>query len=80
MLHIVTDSGADLSANQKKDLPIHIAPLRIVLGNEHFDEENAITPEAFYQKMTSSSDYPTTSQASAGDFAKIYRKIAALWR
>jgi DegV family protein with EDD domain len=76
MIQIVTDSGADLSEDQKKGLPIHFAPLRITLGDKHYDEMNAITPAQFFEELKVTSDYPITSQPTVGDFERIYREIA----
>ena len=71
-MQIVTDSAADLSPKQISGLPIHFAPLRISLGGKPFTEDY----ETFYKKLGETDDYPTTSQASAGDFAKLYSTIA----
>lgn len=76
-MQIVTDSGADLSIAQRDGLPIHFAPLRITINGTTYHEENALDTADFYRIMTESNDYPTTSQASAGDFAKIYQRLAA---
>ncbi len=76
-MQIVTDSGADLSIAQRDGLPIHFAPLRITINGTTYHEENVLDTADFYRIMTESNDYPTTSQASAGDFAKIYQRLAA---
>lgn len=76
MIQIVTDGGADLSEKQRLGLPIHFAPLRITMGEKHYDEINSVDPQKFYEEMKESSDYPITSQATVKDFEKIYRKIA----
>ena len=76
-MQIVTDSGADLSIAQRDGLPIHFAPLHITINGTTYHEENALDTADFYRIMTESNDYPTTSQASAGDFAKIYQRLAA---
>ncbi len=36
-----------------------------------------ITPDEFYRLLVESEELPTTSQPSAGDFAEVYRRIAA---
>ncbi len=75
-MQIVTDSGADLSESQRKGLAIHYAPLRITLSGKTYDGENELSGEQFYKLLSETDDYPTTSQASAGDFAKIYQNLA----
>jgi len=77
MMQIVTDSGCDLSDEQKKGLPIHVVPLGLVLNGVSYDKNHPITPAEFYQKMVETDVYPSTSQASAGDFADVYRELSA---
>jgi DegV family protein with EDD domain len=75
-MQIVTDSGADLSESQRKGLAIHYAPLRITLSGKTYEGENELSGEEFYKLLSETEDYPMTSQASAGDFAKIYQNLA----
>jgi len=77
-MKIVTDSGADLpiSAQEIKDLEIHIVPLKVTLDGETYLEGVDIHPKEFYQLLASSKNLPITSQPSAGDFVEIYRKLA----
>jgi DegV family protein with EDD domain len=75
-MQIVTDSGADLSESQRKGLSIHYAPLRITLSGKSYDGENELSSADFYKLLSETDDFPTTSQASAGDFAKIYQSLA----
>ncbi|HRY22100.1 MAG TPA: DegV family protein, partial [Flexilinea sp.] len=77
MMQIVTDSGCDLSDEQKRGLPIHVVPLGLVLNGVSYDKNHPITPAEFYQKMVETDVYPSTSQASAGDFADVYRELSA---
>lgn len=76
MLQIVTDSGADLSELQKKDLPIHIVQLGLSLDGENYGKDNPIKSEDFYDLLGKTDSFPTTSQASPGDFVDVYREIA----
>ena len=65
MMQIVTDSGCDLSDEQKRGLPIHVVPLGLVLNGVSYDKNHPITPAELYQKMVETDVYPSTSQASA---------------
>jgi DegV family protein with EDD domain len=78
-VQIVTDSGTDvgLSEEQRKDLNIHVVPLNVELGDNVYKEGVDIKPEDFYALLEKSEDLPTTSQPSAGEFAEIYRQLAA---
>jgi len=75
-MQIVTDRGADFSAEQLKDLNIHFAPLRIQLEGKTYVSGIDITSEEFYDRISKTESYPTTSQPSAGEFAELYRELA----
>jgi DegV family protein with EDD domain len=74
-MQIITDSGADLSPEQKKDFEIHFVPLNITLDGKTYRCGVDIQPEGFYQLLASTESFPSTSQPSAGDFAEIYRRL-----
>lgn len=76
-MKIVTDRGCDLTEGQVEGLEIHYAPMRLTLDGRTYASGEDITPEQFYELMTQTEGYPTTSQATAGDFAQIYRRLAA---
>lgn len=71
-MQIVTDSAADLAPSQIAGLPIHFTTLRLSLGGEPFTGSN----EEFYKKLSETDEYPVTSQAAAGEFAELYRKVS----
>jgi DegV family protein with EDD domain len=78
-MQIVTDSGTDLSlsSEQQSSLNIHVVPLTVTLDEISYQEGVDIQPEDFYPLLEASGNLPTTSQPSAGEFAEIYKKIAA---
>ncbi len=76
-MKIVTDRGMDLAPEQLADLDLHFAPLTINLNGKSLLSGVDITAEEFYRQLEETSAYPSTSQPSAGDFAAIYRKVAA---
>lgn len=73
-MQIVTDSAADLAPSQIAGLPIHFTTLRLSLGGEPFTGSN----EEFYKKLSETDEYPVTSQAAAGEFAELYRKVSKI--
>jgi DegV family protein with EDD domain len=77
-MQIVTDSGCDLGmpTEEISQLKIHVVPLSVTLGDATFQEGPDLDASAFYQKLESGSDLPTTSQPSPGLFADLYRKLA----
>jgi DegV family protein with EDD domain len=78
-MQIVTDSGTDigLTPEEMKALNIHVVPLVVTLDGKSYREGLDIEPEAFYELLEASDNMPVTSQPSAGDFADLYRKLAA---
>ena len=78
-MHIVTDSGTDVGLSREKldDLRIHVVPLIVTLDGKSYREGLDIEPEMFYSLLEASGGLPSTSQPSAGDFAEVYRRIAA---
>jgi len=72
-MQIVTDQGADLSASQLNGHKIHVVPLRIEFEGKTYEN---IDPAEFYEMLSKSENYPTTSQPSVGDFVNIYERLA----
>ena len=78
-MQIVTDSGTDtgLSGEGATGLNVTIVPLVVTLEGASYQEDIDIGPDAFYPLLEASDVMPTTSQPSAGDFAEVYRRLAA---
>ncbi len=78
-MHIVTDSGADLSlsAAEAAELDIHVVPLIVTLEGMSYREDVDIQPSQFYELLGATESLPVTSQPSPGDFAEVYRRLAA---
>ena len=75
-MQIVTDQGADLSEEQAAGLNIHYVPLQITLNEKTYLSGIDIDNQTFYRMLSNTQAFPTTSQPSAGDFAKVYRELA----
>lgn len=69
---IVTDSGADMPADEVERQGIHVVPQRLSLdGREHVDGVT-ITPPEFYGAMRRRGAVPRTSQPPPGDFRRMF--------
>ena len=81
-MQIVTDSGTDvgMSSEQIDELNIHVVPLVVTLGTKSYREGVDIQPGEFYPLLAAADGLPTTSQPSVGDFAEVYRRLAAVDR
>lgn len=75
-MQIVTDRGCDISAEQMDGLNIHFAPMRLTLNGKTYSSGEDLSSEQFYDLLETTDDLPVTSQATAGDFANIYRELA----
>jgi DegV family protein with EDD domain len=76
-MQIVSDGGMDLTPEQREGLNINIAPLWLTLDGITYRSGVDIQPNEFYRLLGQSKDCPLTSQPSAGDFADLYRRLAA---
>ena len=78
-VHIVSDSGMDmyLPQNEMPDHDIPIVRHTISLNQKNYRSGVDISAEELYNKLAATSSFPTTSQPSAGDFAELFRKLAA---
>lgn len=78
-MQIVTDSGTDLGLTpaQAAELNVHIVPLVVTLEGKSYREGVDIKPEEFYPLLEKANSMPITSQPPAGEFADLYRRLAA---
>ena len=78
-MQIVTDSGVDLYPPPERtaELGVHVVPLVVTLEGQSYREGIDIQKREFYRLLADTKAMPTTSQPSAGDFAEIYRRLAA---
>jgi DegV family protein with EDD domain len=79
-MQIVTDSGVDLALtpDEQRELKIRVVPLIVNLEGQTYREGVDITIDEFYQRLAETTALPTTSQPSPGDFAAVYRELAAI--
>lgn len=73
---VVTDSTAYLTPEQISENNIHIIPIPVILDGEVYEEGIDITPEQFYEKMRSTTSFPSTSQPAIGKLMELYGSLA----
>jgi DegV family protein with EDD domain len=78
-MQIVTDSGAQplLTADEMASLDLHVVPLNVTLAGQTYREGVDIDAPTFYRLLAATETLPTTSQPSPGEFASLYRQLAA---
>jgi dihydroxyacetone kinase-like predicted kinase len=72
---IVTDSGADIPADEVERLGLHVVPVRLSFGDREYLDGVSLTPEAFYRLLSESDEAPLTSQPPAQDFLRVYNLL-----
>ncbi len=73
---VVTDSTAYLPPELVAQYGIYVMPQQLIWGDETFLDGVTIDPPTFYERLSRSADIPTTSQASAGEFADLFAEAA----
>ena len=72
---IVTDSTCDIPSEIIKKLNIHVVPCSVNFGIESYLDGVEIKAEEFYNRLTSSDVFPTTSQPTPNQFLEIYNSL-----
>lgn len=71
----VTDSTAYLTEEQQRTYDIHVVPLSVVLDGQSYREGLDLTHSEYYQRLSSTKGFPTTSQPSLGDFTTLFEHL-----
>lgn len=72
---IVTDSTADLTPSQARDLGVTVIPLTVNFGMQQYLDGIDINSEEFYPMLAASSTLPTSSQPSPAEFKEVYERL-----
>lgn len=75
-VHIVTDSGADLSPADAQSLGVRVIPLSIRFGEEEFTDRVTLDVEEFYAKMAATKGLPGTAAPAPGAFLEAFTAAA----
>lgn len=72
MIHILTDSTADIPKALCDTLGIETIPMYIQLNGKVYKDGEDIGPEMLFETVRTIGQYPTTSAPSPGDFIKFF--------
>lgn len=75
-MHIVTDSGSDITIEDAKKFNIHMLPLKIDLDGKSYKAGVDISPDEFFDLMDNATGMPVTSTPSVGEFQELYSELA----
>ncbi len=73
---IITDSLSDITSDIAEELGITVVPLTVLFGHETFLDRVTMTTDEFYDKLTSGSVWPTTTQPTPAAFVEVYNELA----
>ena len=72
----ITDSTAYIPDALKNHPDFYSIPLNIHFGEKQFVDGVDLTPSQLYENIKNATEFPKTSQSSAGEFAEQFKKIA----
>jgi uncharacterized protein len=72
---LVTDSACDLSPEQFDNYQIHIVPINIFFGENHYLDKVTLKPDHFYDLLDKYKNLPTTSQPNEKTFVNLYSHL-----
>jgi fatty acid kinase fatty acid binding subunit len=75
-VRIVTDSAADLLADEVASLGVEVVPLSIRFGNDEYTDGVDLSVAAFYEKLASADALPETAAPAPGAFEAAFRRQA----
>ena len=75
-VRIVTDSAADLPADEAERLGVAVVPLSIRFGTDEYTDGVDLSVAEFYDKLATASDLPETAAPSPGAFEAAFRRQA----
>jgi DegV family protein with EDD domain len=76
MIKVTTDSTCDLSEELRAQHDIVVVPISIQFGTECYEDGIAMDGTTLVRKIHELGILPTTSQPSAGQFERYYRRLA----
>ncbi len=74
-VRVVTDSTADLSKDQVRELGISVVPLTVQFGDEVYRDGVDLESAEFFARLTTSKVVPTTAAPPSGLFEETYRQL-----
>ncbi len=76
---LVTDSACDLPQDLIDKYQIHMLPLNIFFGDNHYLDKTTIQPEQFYKRLKSEKVFPKTAQINEVSFKNLYSHLASYY-
>ncbi len=74
---LVTDSTCDLPQELIDFYQIHVVPVNLNFGDNHYLDKVTIQPEQFYDLLETSPEFPKTSQINEQTFTNLFSNLAS---
>ena len=76
-VHLVCDSTADLDPAFRAAHTVRVVPLKVIFGDEQFEDGVDINAEAFYARLAKPGPFPRTSQPTPAEFEAVFRELGS---
>ena len=77
MVRIITDSAADFEPFELEKLKISCVPLKVMIGQEEYEENINLEKARFFELLASTGETPKTSQPSPKHLADFFEEAKA---
>ena len=77
MVHIITDSAADLQPQEYEKLGVTCIPLRVAFDDAEYQENVDLSKDQFYELLLSEGEFPKTSQAAPAVLEGSFEAVKA---
>ncbi len=74
---LVVDSTCDISPEILDHYQIHMLPINLSFGDNHYLDKVTIKPDQFYTLLAESPDYPKTAQVNEKAFENLYSQLVS---
>lgn len=75
MVRIITDSAADFTSTEAKELNITVIHMNVTFGEKTYIDGVDISPIEFYEKLIENDELPKTSQIAPYTFEKLFKEV-----
>lgn len=75
MVHIITDSTSDLTADELRQMNVHVIPMRVIFEDGAYTDGVDITKEQFYEKQAASKILPKTTQVNPQEYCDAFAPL-----
>ena len=74
-VQIITDSTSDLTAEELRELGVHVIHMRVIFEDGVYTDGVDITKEEFYTKQAEAKVLPKTTQVNPGEFCDAFQPL-----